>query len=58
MVKRISKVSTVFPLKGKIEKLSRFNKKDHVLCLPISAALKLQAPELNATGGHKLGGKI
>ena len=49
MVKRTSKVSTVFSLKGKIEKLSRFNKKDHVLCLPKSITLKLQAPKLNAT---------
>lgn len=58
MVKRISKVSTVFPLKGKPQKLSRFNKKHHFLCLPISVALKLQAPEPNATRGHNLGGKI
>lgn len=29
MVERISKVSTVFPLKGKRQKLSRFSKKDH-----------------------------
>ena len=49
MVKRISKVSTVFPLKDKRQKLPRFSKKDHFLCLPISVALKTQAPELNAT---------
>lgn len=49
MVKRISKVSTVFPLKGKRQKLSRFSKKDHFLCLPIPVALKMQAPELNVT---------